>query len=252
MELFCGFAFRNSKALKEVVLSELGVDVPIKVIPNGVDLHHFRMANQPIERSSLGYSKEDVVLIYMGRIAPEKNLPFLLQSFSGLAQAYDYARLLVIGDGPELESIQNMAYEIGIADKTKFTGMVPYTDIVNYLAIGDVFVTASITEVHPLSVIEAMSSGLPVLGIASPGIEDTVKNGETGLLSENDMAGFTARMVKLVTEKDLRAEMGCKARLTAENYAIEKTASLILNEYQRLTSHAFHNVKRVKSNYISF
>jgi 1,2-diacylglycerol 3-alpha-glucosyltransferase len=231
----------------EYVLCNLGVDIAVKVIPNGVDLESFRKANQPIERASLGFSEDDVILIYMGRIAPEKNLPFLLKSFSGLAQTYEFARLLVIGGGPELEAIQNLAGGIGIAKKTKFTGMIPYLDLVNYLAIGDIFVTASITEVHPLSLIEAMSTGLPVLGIASPGIEETVTDGETGLLSMNNLADFTARMVKLVTEKDLRREMGYKARLSAENYAIEKTAMLILEEYERLTSNALHPKNEVKS-----
>jgi glycosyltransferase involved in cell wall biosynthesis len=230
----------------ESVLGNLGVDVPIKVIPNGVDLHNFRKANRPIDRATLGFSNKNVVLIYMGRIAPEKNLPFLLQSFSGVVQTYEFVRLLVIGDGPERESIQNLANALGIGDKTLFTGMVPYQELVNYLVIGDAFVTASVTEVHPLSVIEAMSTGLPILGIVSPGIEDTVVNEETGLLSKNDLAGFTARMVKLVTDKELRTEMGHKARLRAENYAIEKTAPLIIEEYVRLTSRALRNPKGEK------
>jgi 1,2-diacylglycerol 3-alpha-glucosyltransferase len=230
----------------EAVLYNLGVDVPIKVIPNGVDLHTFRKANRPVDRAILRFSDENVVLIYMGRIAPEKNLPFLLQSFSGVAQTYEFVRLLVIGDGPEREAIQNLAKELKIADKITFTGMVPYQELVNYLAIGDAFVTASLTEVHPLSVIEAMSAGLPILGIASPGIEDTVVDGETGLLSKNDLAGFTARMVKLVTNDELRRGMGHNARLRAENYAIEKTAPLIMEEYERLTSRALPRLHGIK------
>jgi 1,2-diacylglycerol 3-alpha-glucosyltransferase len=232
----------------ETVLRNLGVDVPIKVIPNGVDLHFFRKANQIIDRAALGFTKEDVVLIYVGRIGPEKNLPFLLQSFSGVVHTYPFARLLVIGDGPEREVIHDLANKLGIAEKVKFTGMVPYQELVNYLAIGDAFITASVSEVHPLSMIEAMSAGLPVLGIKSPGIEDIVIDGVTGLLSQNDLAGFTARMVKLVTEQDLQKEMGQKARARAEIYSIEETAPRIVEEYLRLTSTSHRKLDVVHTN----
>ncbi len=227
-----------SPGMKEV-MEGFGVDVPIKVVPNGVDLTRFHQPIEPLARPYLGFSKDDVVLIYTGRLGPEKNLSFLMRSFAGVAQAYDHARLLLIGDGPERENLEAQANYSGVQAKVHFAGMVPYEKISSYLAMSDAFVTASVTEVHPLSVIEAMAAGLPVLGIQSPGVGDTIKDGETGLLTmQEDLASFTAKMVRLVIDSDARKQMGQQARKASEMYAIERTTKLMLDCYAEV----IHNV----------
>jgi 1,2-diacylglycerol 3-alpha-glucosyltransferase len=113
--------------------------------------------------------------------------------------------------------------------------MIPYDRLPSYLAMCDAFVTASITEVHPLSVIEAMGTGLPVLGIDSPGVGDSISDCETGLLATNDIASFTARMTYLCLESDHRQRMGRAARQASGQYDIERTTRVMLQHYQRLT-----------------
>jgi len=71
----------------------------MEVVPNGVDLKRFQQAIEPVDRAALGFSPEDIVLVYVGRLGPEKNLHFLLRSFTGAAQAYEHIRLALIGDG---------------------------------------------------------------------------------------------------------------------------------------------------------
>jgi glycosyltransferase involved in cell wall biosynthesis len=208
-------------------------------VPNGVDLQPFRQAIQPLERSAIGLSDEDVVLIYVGRLGPEKNLPFLLRSFAGTIQAFNHARLILVGDGPEYDDLQNRVRDMGIKSHVHFTGMVPYEEIPRYLALADAFVTPSVTEVHPLSIIEAMAAGLPTLGIQSPGVGDTIQDGETGFLApEVDLASFTAKMVRLVVNHEERRQMGAQARQTADQYAIEQTTQLMLKRYQNVISMA--------------
>jgi glycosyltransferase involved in cell wall biosynthesis len=116
--------------------------------------------------------------------------------------------------------------------------MIPYDKLPAYLAMCDVFVTASVTEVHPLSVIEAMGAGLPVLGIESPGVGDTVEDGQTGFLSNEDAIAFAVKMTRLVTEADLRRKMGAAARQASSRYAIERTTELMLAHYERLIREA--------------
>jgi glycosyltransferase involved in cell wall biosynthesis len=124
---------------------------------------------------------------------------------------------------------------MGIEKRVRFTGMVPYNKIAAYLKMADVFVTASITEVHPLSVIEAMAAGLPVLGIQSPGIGDSVEDGVSGLLCpEEDLAAFTAKMVRLITDSNSRRDMGDQARRFSQRYAIENTTQIMVGHYQHL------------------
>ncbi len=224
-----------SAGMKDVLI-KFGVDSEIAVIPNGVDIKPFRSPAEVHRREDFGFNQEDVIFMYVGRLGPEKNLTFLLQAFRGLAQAFDGIDLMLIGEGPERESLQNMVSEWGLDSRVRFTGLVPYLQLPGYLAMGNAFVTASVTEVHPLSVIEAMAAGLPILGIQSPGVGDTIEDGVTGLLlrDEADIAGFTAKMVRLAIDHDKRKVMGAQAYQSAEQYAIERTVHLMLESYQKV------------------
>jgi 1,2-diacylglycerol 3-alpha-glucosyltransferase len=234
----CDLVVAPSAGMRGVLL-RLGVEAPIDVVPNGVDLTPFHTPAQPAERAQFGFTEEDVVLVYVGRLGPEKNLPFLLRSFGGVVQAYDNAKLLVIGDGPERDNLEDRVKHMDIGANVRFLGAVSYAEVPHYLAMGDAFVTASVTEVHPLSVIEAMAAGLPVLGIDSPGIGDTIQDGKTGLLvAEEELASFTAKMVRLVVDGDRRRQMGRQARQGAEKYAIENTTQMMLEVYQKVIRQA--------------
>lgn len=215
------------------VLESFGVTSKIEVVPNGVDLTPYLQKIEPIDRTSLGFKADDVVLAYTGRLGPEKNLPFLMRSFAGTAQAYENVRLLLVGDGPERDNLEDRVKLMGLQAKVYFTGMVPHTEIPRYLAASDAFVTASVTEVHPFTVIEAMASGLPVLGIDSPGVGDSVIDGQTGyIVAEEDLAAFTAKMVRLVTEHDERRRRGVQARLSVNQFSLDHTVQMMLERYR--------------------
>ncbi len=236
----CDLVISPSAGMRDVLVS-FGVETPIDVAPNGVDLQPFQNPGCSIERQTLGLGAEDIVLIYVGRLGPEKNLNFLLRSFAGVVQAYDRARLVLIGDGPERENLKELVTNTGICDCVVFAGMVPYEKVPAYMKIADAFVTASVTEVHPLTVVEAMAAGLPVLGISSPGIGDTIREGENGYLVPNeDMASFTAKMVRLVREDDFRRQMGETARQTVAEYDIEQTTGMMEERYRNV-------IRRVKN-----
>jgi glycosyltransferase involved in cell wall biosynthesis len=220
----------------EKVMRRYGVQSPIEVVPNGVDMHPFQQA-EPLLRSDFGFIDENILLIYAGRLAPEKNLEFLIRSFAGVSQVISNVHLLIVGGGQKQfeEEIKTLPSKLGINDRVRFVGMVPYDRLPSYLAMCDAFVTASITEVHPLSVIEAMGTGLPILGIDSPGVGDSISDCETGLLATNDIASFTAKMTYLCMNHDLRKRMGSAARQASEQYDIERTTRIMLQHYTRLT-----------------
>lgn len=243
----CDLVISPSEGMKKV-LQDFGVESPVEVVPNGVDLKPFQSEVCPIERSQLGLLEHEVVLVYVGRLGPEKNLAFLLRAFSGVAQAYEHVRLILIGDGPEREILEGMGRDSGISSSLRFLGKLPYEQIPCYLAVADTFVTASVTEVHPLTVIEAMAAGLPVLGICSPGVGDIVEDGVTGYLAaQPDLASFTAKMARLVNEGETRRRMGEAARRASSQYAIERTTGLIEACYARLIEQARQNRRGVRS-----
>ena len=215
------------------VLQKLGVSAPIEIIPNGVDLQLYRATAEDC-RPEFGFREDELLLIYSGRLGPEKNLDFLIRAFAGTAEAIPNAHLLVIGGGPEEEALRQQAAQTGAAGRIHFTGMLPYNELPRYLSMGDLFVTASVTEVHPLSVVEAMASGLPVLGIRSVGVGDTVEEGVTGLLASPDPAAFAALLTRLCLDHELRRRMGTAARKASGKYAIEHTTQVMLKRYERL------------------
>ena len=219
----------------EKVLRQFNVESNIIVVPNGVDLKNFYEA-APLSRAEFGYKDDDILLIYAGRIAPEKNLPFLLKSFAGVAQAIPNAHLLLLGSGIQQfeEEIRNLVSELDLTQRVRLTGRIAYDKLPSYLAMCDIFVTASVTEVHPLSVIEAMGAGLPVMGIQSVGVSDTVEDGITGFLSTHDLSAFTAKLTRLCLNPSLRAQMRDTARKASSVYAIERTTSLMLEQYEKL------------------
>lgn len=227
----------------EKILRQYGVNSHIEVVPNGANLKPFQTA-KPHSRTEFGLDPEDILLVYMGRIAPEKNLRFLLQAFAGVARAIPNVHLLIVGGGQKEheDEIKSLPGELRIEDRVQFTGMIPNDRLPPYLAMCDVFVTASITEVHPFSVIEGMASGLPIVGIDSPGISDSIADGETGLLAAEDIASYTAKLTTLCLNKVLQKKMGAAARKASEQFSIENTTKIMLTHYNRLTQ----NTKPVK------
>ena len=219
----------------EKILRELDVENHIEIVPNGVELTRF-FQTEPLSRADYGFDEDDILLIYTGRLAPEKNLDFLLSAFAGVAQAVENARLLLVGDGPIKEELEELARDIQITKAVHFTGLVPYDKMPGYLAMCDAFVTASVTEVHPLSVIEAMGTGLPIMGIYSPGVGDTVEDGNTGFLSTKNLPAFTAKLTRLCLQNQLRQKMGRAAEKASEKYDIRRTTQMMLEHYERLAN----------------
>jgi glycosyltransferase involved in cell wall biosynthesis len=230
----CNLVIAPSAGMRDV-LNELGIAVPVEVVPNGVDLQPFRQVKQPVDRALFGFTSEDVVLIYVGRVSKEKNVDLLLESFEYIAPAVPTARLLIVGDGPEREDLVEWVKENNLRERVYFTGLIPYEQLPAYLAAADAFATASVTEVHPLTVIEAMAAGLPVVGIASPGVSDTVEHESSGLLAQNE-DDFSDQILRIVRDHDGRRQMAERARRVADTYSIERNAQAMLAHYEKLVA----------------
>jgi 1,2-diacylglycerol 3-alpha-glucosyltransferase len=209
-----------------------------QMIPNGIELHPFRSVRDPIRRQELGFEVGQVVLIYVGRLAREKNVHLLVEAFAAAARRSARARLLMVGGGPLRASLEARAARLGVSDEVRFAGFVPYEQVPRYLACADAFVSASVTEVHALTVIEAMACGLPVLGIDGPGVGDAVADGVTGLLSPGDPGLFGAAMVRLVEDEGERRALGARARAASQAFSIESTAEQMLRCYRHLLTEA--------------
>lgn len=217
------------------VLRKMGVTCHIEVVPNGVELQRFYRA-EPLSRADFGFSQDEILLVYAGRIAPEKNLLFLLRAFAGVSQAIKDVHLLIIGGGQKQveEEMKSLAAGLKVSERIHFTGLIPYSYLPSYLAMCDIFVTASVTETFGMATVEAMAAGLPVVGIHSPGSSDIIEDGKTGFLCTKELAGFAAKLTYLCANKDLFGQMGTAARKASEQYSIERTTEIMLDHYAKL------------------
>lgn len=215
-------------------LKRLGVDSNIEIIPNGIDLDFVNSKLHTCQRENYGFEETDVILIFVGRLGPEKNVSFLLRSFAYTVKRNDMARLLIVGEGPDKNKLEKETYNLNIESRVEFTGRVPYDEIPGHLGISNAFVTASVTEVHPLTLIEAMAAGLPALGIRSPGIEDIIDDGKNGYLVNNNQDEFQKKMLEIVSDAAERKRMGIEALEQSKMYSVENNSRKLLEHYRYL------------------
>lgn len=233
---FCNYAdvvITPSESVRQIML-DFGVQAPIVTIENGVELQPFHQPQSPCRKADFNIPDTAVLLTYVGRLAAEKNVDCLLDQFAVAIDVVPDLHLMLVGDGPSRESLETQAHQLGIGDHVHFTGAVPSIEVPNYMAAANLFVTASVTEVHPLTVIEAMAAGLPVVAIASPGIIDSVESGRTGLLTSRPDGGLAAAMVGLALNARQRAQMSAAARTDSYRYDIRRTVDLTKQLYERM------------------
>ena len=156
----------------------IGAEIPIETVYNGIDLERFYQAT-PIDRKTLGFKEDDFIVVYSGRITPEKGVKELIKAFIQLKD-YPNIKLLIIGGsffgntkGTDtfISSLQEESK--GISDSIVFTGFIPYEQIPSYLAMCDVAVIPSLWEdPFPTTILEAMATGLPIITTNSGGIAE--------------------------------------------------------------------------------
>lgn len=204
--------------LAETLLRSFGVKVPIEFIPTGIDAERFSHGDGYRVRKSLGIPMTASVLLFIGRIAKEKNIAFLLDAVAPIFAERPRTYLVLVGDGPELAAMQAKARRLVSGERILFVGSRPYQEIPHFLAAADVFVFASVTEMQGLAVCEAMMAGLPVVVVGEGGVRYFVKDGETGFVVPHDAIGFANAVRTLLDKPHLRMAMAERARQYARQF----------------------------------
>ncbi len=230
---FADVVITPSESVRRVML-DFGVRRPIEVIENGVDLRPFRNPSNPYSKQALDIPESAVLFTYVGRLSPEKDLDLLLRQFAIARDIAPDMHLMIIGKGPSADELVIQSRQLGIENYVHFMGLVEYGRLGDYLAASDIFTTASSSEVHPLTVIEAMAAGLPVVAVASPGITGTVQSGRSGYLTNQPDGGLAAAMVGLAVDQKRRWQMGLSAQQASERFDIVYTVAKTVELYERL------------------
>jgi glycosyltransferase involved in cell wall biosynthesis len=216
------------------ILQNYGVTRPVQVIPNPTDLNRFQNQDGTLIRKRYQLDRQKL-LINIGRVAPEKNISFLLSSYQYILNhaPQGTTRLMIVGDGPDLANLSKQAQRLGIDRNVIFTGMVNPLDIPAYLAAADLLVMASTTEVKPMVQLEALAAGIPIVAVSAPGADDTVTHGKNGLLVRQEIAEFGEAVLELLFDMERQTRFREAARKAAADYSYSKIAGDYLGLYEK-------------------
>jgi len=221
-----------SESMKEILVQEYGLRDCYTVIPTGMDLEPYRHADGKALRSREGW-QDDFVVVSTGRLATEKNWPTLVQAAQKVYREHPNMRLVIIGDGPEKKALQELAAELGIAERVTFTGEIPFSEVPVYLKAADMFGFASITETQGLVTVEAIAAGLPVVAVDGSGTRDIVENGKQGFLVPNDADALADSINRLLESPDKMRKFRRSALKKAKTFDMKNCAKQLIKVYEQ-------------------
>ena len=199
---------------------------PIEILSNTVDTDTF----QPIA----GISKKGKKVAYMGRVSYEKNIDQAIKAISITAKKISDIKFYIIGNGPEKNNLENLSKDLKIQNNVIFTGYLFGNDLNKQLNDCDIFLTPSKSENMPLSVLEAMSAGLPILAVSSLGMNEIIKNNENGFLLPPDDPQKTAeKIIELIYNEEKIKKIGKCSREMAMEYSKSKITDKLVGIYKK-------------------
>ncbi|HNM36873.1 MAG TPA: glycosyltransferase [Anaerolineales bacterium] len=198
------------------------VKQPISIIPNGIDLSMFKVAKNPgALRKRLGLGADVPIMLTVGRMDPEKRLDFIVEAFDLIADRVPNAHLVFAGDGGARKHVEEKANSTRAKDRIHFLGMVNRADLPDILHDANVFLSASTTEVHPISVIEAIASGLPFVAVQDEAFEGMLEEGQNGYTVPLDVKKYADVLADLLPDRERLQRFGAHSRELSEKYSIE-------------------------------
>lgn len=219
-----------------------GVRAPIAVLPTGIPVPPLDPADAATIRRQWDIPEEGRILLYVGRLAPEKNLTMLLNAFQLIRESCPDAWLILAGSGMADAATKQTARQLGVWDRTVFTGFLERARLDPYYAAADVFLFPSKTETQGLAVGEAMACGTPCVVVNAGGAPESVRDGVDGFLVEDDPEQMARQALHLLEDAPLRARMSTDARAHAAEMAPDKVARRVITLYEELVE------TRVKKN----
>ena len=237
---------------KELFKDKYKVKRDVYVIPSGIDTTRFYKENIDKNeiinlKKDLGLKKTDFIVLYVGRIAKEKSIDFLINNFNSVLKRIPKAKMIIVGDGPDIKDLIDLTRKKGLENKIIFTGKAPWTDVPKYYSLCDLFVTASKTETQGLTVIEAMGASKPVVAIIDESFELMITDKKDGLFFDDEKS-YVDMIYEVYKNKKLRDEISFNARLTADKYSPYNYAKNVLKVYEKVISKDTNVVKKVVHN----
>lgn len=199
-------------------------NIPSAIIPNAIDKKNFISKKYSEEdkkeiKLKLGFSPDDKIIVYVGRVVEEKRLDELYEISKNVVLSQNNVKVLIVGNGAKYEHLVAETSEDNLDKKILFTGFVDWEKLSGYYAIADVFCTVSLSEMHSMTVLEALSLGIPVVCRYDTSFSDTVFDGVDGYFGMSDKE-VEEKLIKILGEDEKRAEMSKKAIEVSDRFTL--------------------------------
>lgn len=220
----------------EASLLSYGVRKPLYVIPTGIDLEPFRRENISDTvvaqlKSKLGIDPSHRLILCLGRVAKEKSIDLAISVLPDIVRLIPDARLLIVGDGPALPKLRELAKSLAVEQYIYFSGAVTYSEIGKYYRLGDVFLCCSVTETQGLTYYEAMASGTPVIARKDDSIRNLLIDRENCRMFQ-DSKELPLIVSELLSDTQNAARLSAKAREAMEFYSASTFGSRVEDAYK--------------------
>ena len=227
----------TSKA-KDLFKEKYKVKRDVHIIPSGIDTTRFYPENIDNDKlkelkKELKIKPSDFVILFVGRIAKEKNIDFLIKAFKKIVKKIPKAKMYIVGDGPDMKELIDLTHKNKLDKNIIFTGRVLWEDIPKYYALGNVFATASTSETQGLTVIEAMGAGKPVVAIEDESFKQVMTDHEDGIFFKTEDE-YVDAIVKLYKDKKLYSKLSSEGVKTALKYSPIEYAKNVYAIYEKV------------------
>jgi len=207
----------------ERVLRLDGIKTRMVVLPTGIQAKQFKGKRT---------NQRKPMILHVGRLCRERSVETILKAFALLKHD---ARLVITSSGPAEEELKQLAKELGIGDKVRFTGYISEAEKLRLYRQANVFVTASATDTQGLVVLEAMAAGTPVVAVNAGGARDYLRHGRNALtVRPGDAKAMAAAMQKLLDDRKLHRKLSAGGLKTAKNTSIEASTARLEELYKQL------------------
>ncbi len=208
--------------------------VPVEPLSNGVDLAKFGpgKAQDRIYRK-YHLPKDKPLVLYVGRVDPEKSLSNVVSAFAGVLDVIPEAKLVIVGDGTDRRHLQDLAQALGIEKSVYFPGRIYPPDIMEVYRAATLFATASETETQGIVLIEAAATGLPLVAVDAGAVRELCQHKRNGILCHpGDVAEMTDAMMKLLKNPELCERYGKESLEVAKMHDLNRTLQRFVEIYQ--------------------
>lgn len=217
-------------------LREYGAKNKAAVIPTGLVLQDFKKDKNNTFKQDHGIGEDTDLLLYVGRVAFEKNIEFLIDMFEQVSERRPGAKLLIAGEGPALHKLKARARSMGLEEEILFVGYLERKkELIDCYQSSRLFVFASETETQGLVLLEAMACGLPVVSTASMGTEDVLKNGNGCVIAAPSVRDFSEKVISLLDDRQSTRALSQKAIEYVQQWTTDAKAAEMLDFYEEIT-----------------